>query len=384
MVTTIRQDHSVKVSEYVIIFIRLLLTENSSGSRHFIAQLLNTVERDEVEKRKQKKFRRRRYYCAGVGDLWCFDQHDKWKHFGLWPHVGLDPFSGQIVWLKIWWTNRNPKLITSYYLGAGRKKGGIPLITQSDPGSENYGTANFHMVTRQRLDPTLDGTLQHKWMKEHGSNVKPEIIWSLLRHQWTPGFETILDVGLDAWVKRFNSSQRRADKHKILPKGIPDLIAAKPHLFGTHDYKVHLSLSLFGEMEENWAPPTDQVFELVPPAFHELASTLYLGLNSPPVTLTTFWEVYIELKAAFLMHAINDDLQAQMEAADASFEFEMELLADQAELRNGANVVAGFEYAGGLVNAPPVRFSGETSAGLAVAAADHEMYVDFTSSEEDD
>ncbi|KAJ7699615.1 hypothetical protein B0H17DRAFT_926367, partial [Mycena rosella] len=298
MVATIRQDHSIKFS------------------RHFISQFLNIVEREDVEKRKRKKFKRKIYWCAGIGDIWAFDQHNKWKRFGLWKHVGLDPFTGQILWLKIWWTNRNPKLITSYYLEAARKKGGelsvtfysalvpdclagIPLITQSDPGSENYGIANCHTVTRQRLDPTLEGSLQHKWMQGHGSNVKPEIAWSLLRHQWTPGFETVLDFGLnnglykstdpleklvfrwlaipwlqlelDSWVKRFNSSKRRADRGKILPNQIPDLIAAKPHMFGVHDYKVIIPPPLFDEMQAKWAPTTDQVFQLVPPNFGDKA-----------------------------------------------------------------------------------------------------------------
>jgi hypothetical protein len=57
-------------------------------------------------------------------ELITMDQHDKWKRFGLWLHLGLDPFAGRIVWLKIWWNNRNPRLITSYYLEAARQEGG--------------------------------------------------------------------------------------------------------------------------------------------------------------------------------------------------------------------------------------------------------------------
>ncbi|KAJ7208648.1 hypothetical protein GGX14DRAFT_342364, partial [Mycena pura] len=64
-----------------------------------------------------------------------------------------DPFAGRFHWLKIWWTNRNPVLITSYYLEAARKAG----------GNENNGIANVHSTIRQRLDPSLEGTLQHKW-----------------------------------------------------------------------------------------------------------------------------------------------------------------------------------------------------------------------------
>jgi hypothetical protein len=76
---------------------------------------------------------------------------------------------------------------------------GIPLITQSDPGSENYGVANCQTVIRQTFDPSLRGTLQHKWVRKL-KNVKPEIAWSMMRRQWSPGFETILKNGVNAGI----------------------------------------------------------------------------------------------------------------------------------------------------------------------------------------
>lgn len=45
---------------------------------------------------------------------------------------------------------------------------------------------------------------------------------------------------LDLFVRRFNSSPRRADKHKLTPQGIPDLIARYPTEFGSRDYKVRV------------------------------------------------------------------------------------------------------------------------------------------------
>jgi hypothetical protein len=39
---------------------------------------------------------------------------------------------------------------------------GVPLVTQSDPGPENFGVANAQTVIRHRLDPTLRDTLQHR------------------------------------------------------------------------------------------------------------------------------------------------------------------------------------------------------------------------------
>ena len=70
------------------------------------------------------------------------------------------------------------------------------MITQSDPGSENYGIANGHTYLRHWHDPNLTGTLQHRWMRQK-KNVVPEIRWSQMRRRWSPGFENVLDLGLN-------------------------------------------------------------------------------------------------------------------------------------------------------------------------------------------
>ncbi|KAJ7107132.1 hypothetical protein C8R44DRAFT_637746, partial [Mycena epipterygia] len=365
MVASLRQDHDIKVPEA------------------FLAQALKRVEPAAVMRKKQRRFRRKRFWAAGVMDIICFDQHDKWQRFGLWLHLGMDPFSGRIAWFRIYWTNRNGRLITSYYINVCREIGGIPLITQSDPGSENYGIANCHTVTRQRLDPTLEGSLQHRWMNKKAMNVKPEAMWSQFRRQFAPGFEDILNEGvnrglydlnrpleklvfrwlaipwlqreLDAWVKRFNSTPRRADKHKILPHGIPDLIASKPESFATKDYKVVVTPDLFDEMEATWASPDDPVFNLVPPSFHAQATELYTAMGNPEVTFNTFWIAYGQLLNAFETLAVEEALVTDMEAADDHFEHAPDLIAGQRELRNGDNVIGewGYAYLGGLAEPPP-------------------------------
>ena len=70
----------------------------------------------------------------------------------------------------------------------------IPMYTQSDPGSENFGVANMHTLIRQFLDPTLDNTIQHKWMRKH-QNIKPEIFWSGFRRHFISGFERLFMEG---------------------------------------------------------------------------------------------------------------------------------------------------------------------------------------------
>ena len=86
------------------------------------------MEPEEVAQRRRRGFRRRHFWAAGVNDVWPQDQHDKWGRFGLWLHAGLEAFSGEINWLKIWWTNKNPRLVAKYYLDTCRRIGGKLFI----------------------------------------------------------------------------------------------------------------------------------------------------------------------------------------------------------------------------------------------------------------
>jgi hypothetical protein len=72
---------------------------------------------------------------------------------------------------------------------------GIPIITQSDQGTENNGVANVQTLIRHRLDPSLEGTLQHRFATDH-NNILSEIKWSIFRRDFSPGFEDILESGV--------------------------------------------------------------------------------------------------------------------------------------------------------------------------------------------
>jgi hypothetical protein len=72
---------------------------------------------------------------------------------------------------------------------------GIHIITQSDPGTENYGVANAHTIIRQCLNPSLMGALQHCFAKGH-NNILLEIKWSVFRHDFSPGFKDLLEQGV--------------------------------------------------------------------------------------------------------------------------------------------------------------------------------------------
>jgi hypothetical protein len=93
-------------------------------TRKTVLEHLKRVDPAAVHGRRHGRLRRKRQFIAGVNVTWSMDQHDKWRKFGLFLHVGLDICSGYVLWLKIWWNNRNPNLICSYYLNAIEHTGG--------------------------------------------------------------------------------------------------------------------------------------------------------------------------------------------------------------------------------------------------------------------
>ena len=136
-------------------------------------------------------------------------------------------------------------------------------------------------------------------------------------------------------------------------------------------------------MEQEWAPPDDPVHRLVPPTFAEQAMASYNALGAPAVSSLTFWDVYINLLAAF--HALPPDprIAEALLMANEGEEEDMELLPGMRELRNGDNVVGqhGYIYCGGLENPPPVDEDvglGEDDGQVQLEDVDLRDYADFS------
>jgi len=274
--------------------------------------------------------------------MWCLDQHDKFKRYGLFFHVGLDPYPGVIHWCKVWWTVRNPKLIAHFYLNAARAIGGIPLITQSDPGTENVNVAYAQTALRHSMEPSLTGTIQHRWFRKHG-NIKPEIHWSVFRKDWSVGFQALLDRGVDegyydigdplecllfryifipflqrevdAWVYQRNWTKPRADRKKVLPNGIPMIIMQKPHKWKAADYKITIPSEAFDEMEKKYAPPEDPVFDLVPLPFAVRAHAIWAEMGSPEPQFCNAWEIYLHIRDALRSTACDGAFRQSLSIA---------------------------------------------------------------------
>ncbi|KAF8509769.1 hypothetical protein BU17DRAFT_77806 [Hysterangium stoloniferum] len=275
MLSTHQQNHTPETIYNTIYKIRkcfpLCGIEGICKSSQTIGQLLRMVESDEIKQCRHCGFHRHHLWAAGINDVWPQDQHDKWGRFGLWLHAGIEAFSSEINWLKVWWTNKNPRLIVKYYL-------------------DTCCVANAHTSIWHHLDPNLLGTLQHHFATGH-NNILSEIKCLLFRWVAIPWLQT----EVDHWVSLKNKSAPRASRHKLLLHGIPVLICANPSHFSAIDFKIPVPPELFDKMEAQYAPPDHPVFELVPQVFHEHFSNLYSAISQLEVSIETFWDIFHNL-----------------------------------------------------------------------------------------
>ncbi|KAL4065801.1 hypothetical protein V8B97DRAFT_2025589 [Scleroderma yunnanense] len=261
------------------------------------------------------------FWVAGVNDLWAVDWHDKWLCFSLRLHTGIKPFSGQILWIKVWHSNHNPQLILSYYLNTVKEFEYIPMITQSDPSMKNFRIANAQALLQQMHDPSLDGYIQHWWMHTM-KNIKPEIPWSQLCCQFSPGFEALLDTGVDAgWYDPDNmlqlmvfcwvfvswlqvelniyqdhiNSKKCHDKRKVFPHGIPELIYTFAEDYGALNFKIMVSPGAIECMQQLYIDMNHIVFDLVQPSLNLFIEECYIQLGHPFVEYASAWTVYCNI-----------------------------------------------------------------------------------------
>ncbi|KAG1822254.1 hypothetical protein EV424DRAFT_1346626 [Suillus variegatus] len=309
-----------------------------------VTEYFALYEPELVRQRKACRLRRRRFWAAGVNDLFAVDQHDKWLQFGLGLHTGIEPFSD------------------------------MPMVTQSDPGSENYRIANAHTMLRQWHDEALHGTLQHRWMRSK-KNVMPEIAWSQLRRRFTPGFENLLDYGvnsgwmvfrwvfipwlqqeLDAYQEHVNNTAKQRDCNKILPHGVPNLIYHSAEDFGALDFKIQIEPEALDYVQNLYIKSSHIVFDLVPEAFGKCIQHCYDNLSRPVVTRQTAWNTYRLLLDAL---CTADKLPQQIQLLDDEVEDFVPLLDDYRDLPsreepNGAYYMGGVGGGLGLGSLSPI------------------------------
>ncbi|KAI6017262.1 hypothetical protein BKA83DRAFT_4497071 [Pisolithus microcarpus] len=319
-----------------------------SVSRSVIRDYFATYEPHLIRHRKARHLQHHRFWAAGVNDLWAVDQHDKWSRFGLALHMGIEPFSGKILWIRIWHSNRNPQLILTYYLDVVEEFRFIPLVTQSDPGSENFGIANARHTAAsvdaiqekyQTRDYVVSTSLAfHSWLRNTaGRWCTPGLLipFSMI-FRWI--FIPWLQAELDAYRDRVN--------HTVLPHGIPELIFSSPQDYGALDLKFMVDKAALKHVCRLYVNTNHAVFNLVPCPLSAHLEERYNNLGHPTISRQTVWRIYLDL-----LHTIQDDALTlhhhTLLSANTDADDELPLLEGQCDLPFN-ETDQGYYYMGGV------------------------------------
>ncbi|KAJ8048761.1 hypothetical protein HOLleu_01207 [Holothuria leucospilota] len=116
------------------------LQEGLRVRKEDVRLILKELDPEGVDSRKGRVLRRRAYYSKGPNYVWHIDGYDKLKPFGLCISGCLDGYSRKLIWLNVYHTNNNPRIIGGYFIEALREYGGCPCVVRADLGTENMYT----------------------------------------------------------------------------------------------------------------------------------------------------------------------------------------------------------------------------------------------------
>lgn len=90
-----------------------------------------------ISNRQARRLNRRNYHNPGPHHTWHLDGYDKIKPYGFGINGCIDGFSRRIIWLNVYSSNSDPRIISGYYLDAVNDFKGCPKVVRADPGTEN-------------------------------------------------------------------------------------------------------------------------------------------------------------------------------------------------------------------------------------------------------
>ena len=102
MIGLLFHEHNIAVSR--LVNIDMIARQNVNYKMIYRSAMQGyflTYEPHLLRQHKANCLQCRRFWAAGVNDIWAIDQHDKWLRFGLALHTGIEPFSGRILWMKV-------------------------------------------------------------------------------------------------------------------------------------------------------------------------------------------------------------------------------------------------------------------------------------------
>ncbi|KAJ8040865.1 hypothetical protein HOLleu_15291 [Holothuria leucospilota] len=189
--------------------------------------LLQLLDPEGVAYGRSKRLRRRLYRNPGPSYMWHIDSYDKLKPYGICINAAIDGFSRNIIWIKAYRTNSNPRIIAGYFMEEVAKLGGCPARVRYDMGTENVYVEQMQRFLRlleRRSTVYLSPFSFCNMCAVTGNSV------NLI-------FQNELNEVADLW----NMHHIRRCRNAIAPNGRPRLMYDLPNQFGGTDHLQNVS-----------------------------------------------------------------------------------------------------------------------------------------------
>ena len=208
------------------------------------------VDPEGVEQRRNNVIKRRVYESNGPNDICHIDGNDKLKTWGFCIHGGVDGFSRKFLWLNVSSTNKDPLVVSNFFLSFIKIHKYAPRILRMDKGTENIYCEDLQVfftgdpesfryaasTRNQRIEASWSRLKKFrlKWWQDFFRKLERDGIFrseidthqELLMFSFMPVIQKELNEFARTWNTRYVRQSAAA------PGGKPDVLFSVPDTVG--------------------------------------------------------------------------------------------------------------------------------------------------------
>ena len=103
------------------------------------------LDPENVDKRRRRRLRRRKYHIPGPNFVWHIDGHNKLRPYGISIHGCIGGYSRRIIWLEVPASIKVPELIAKHYLVAIKQMERKPETVKADNSNDHSVIQPLHV-----------------------------------------------------------------------------------------------------------------------------------------------------------------------------------------------------------------------------------------------
>lgn len=297
-----------------------------------VYSLLKTVDPDGIDLRKKGKLKRRIYYSVGPDETWSMDGHDKLVKFGLAIHGAVDVWSGKFIWLRVFTSNHEPRLIAKYFVEAIAENKRFPYSIRSDCGTETVEVSSIIKMLHAQIasgvlpedsyryvPSTRNQRIESAWsryLNAIGKNIQDTIqegfdtrVYNdqdalekyIFLYVWLP----LVQKELDHYARQVNTHNRQKSKSGQLPTVAPNICYTNPEAYGATRCSFEVPESIMVSLLSDYSLD-DSLDSYLPSYMKRACDYIIVIMGNLTVELSNAWSNFSNILDVFLLIASSN------------------------------------------------------------------------------